>query len=185
MTNITIDSNLRDCARALLDNKDLKWAATRAIGRALTASRAAVAKKVRSEYTVKSADIKMGIRSRRPKVTTEGVFGAVIGEGDRLRLDKFKVYRNAKSPMSVKVRKQRKASKVQGLFFANTAKGEEAPFLRSTAKRKPINILYGPSLPEMMGNKDVVEFMSAVAQDTLNKRFEHEMNYRLAQKGCR
>ena len=185
MTSITIDSNLMDCARALLDDKDLKWAATRAIGRALTASRAAVAKKVRSEYTVKSADIKMGIRSRRPKVTTDGVFGAVIGEGNRLRLDKFKVYRNAKSPMAVKVRKQRKATKVKGLFFANTAKGEEAPFLRSTAKRKPINILYGPSLPEMIGNKDVVEFMSAVAQDTLNKRFEHEMNYRLAQKGCK
>lgn len=185
MTNITIDNNLMDCARALLDDKDLKWAATRAVGRALTASRAAVAKKVRSEYTVKSADIKMGIRSRRPKVTAEGVFGAVIGEGDRLRLDKFKVYRNAKSPMSVKVRKQRKASKVKGLFFANATKGEEVPFLRSTAKRKPINILYGPSLPEMMGNKNVVEFMSAVAQDTLNKRFEHEMNYRLAQKGCR
>lgn len=185
MTNITIDHNLVECARALLDDKDLKWAATRAVGRALTASRAAVARRVRSEYTVKSADVKVGIRSMRPKAMTEGVFGAVIGEGDRLRLDKFKVYRNAKSPMSVKVRKQRNASKVKGLFFANTAKGEEAPFLRSTAKRKPINILYGPSLPEMMGNKDVVKFMSDVTQDTLNKRFEHEMNYRLAQKGCK
>lgn len=185
MSSITIDNNLVECARALLDDKDVKRAATSAVGRALTASRAAVAKKVRGEYTVKSADIKTGIHVKRAKVTADGVFGAVIGEGDRLRLDKFKVFRNAKSPMAVKVMKRKKASKIRGLFFANTSKGKEAPFLRSTAKRKPINILYGPSLPEMMGNKDVVRFMSDVAQDTLNRRFEHEMNYRLAKKGCK
>lgn len=72
---------------------------------------------------------------------------------------------------------------MKGLFFGNTTKGENAPFLRTTEKRKPINILYGPSLPEMMDNKDVLEFMASIAQDTLNNRFEHEINFRLSKKG--
>ena len=185
MTNITIDANLAECAKALLDDKDLKWAATRAVGRAVTAARSAVAKQVRKEYEIKSADVKMSIRSKRPIAAPDGVRGAVIGEGNRLRLDKFKVFRNAKSPMSVKVMKRKRATKVKGLFFGRTSKDEEAPFLRTTEKRKPINMLYGPSLPEMMGNKDVLDFMANVAQETLNRRFEHEMNYRLSQKGCK
>lgn len=185
MINISVDKDLEAVARSLLDEKDLKWAATRAVGRALTSARAAVAKKVRAEYTVKSADVKMGIRSKRPVVTDGAVRGAVLGEGNRLRLDKFKVYRNSRSPMSVKVKKNQRAKKVKGLFFGNTTNGEEAPFLRTTEKRKPINILYGPSLPEMMGNKDVLGFMASIAQETLNNRFEHEINFRLSKKGMK
>lgn len=185
MISISVDKDLAAVAQNLLDEKDVKWAATRAVGRALTSARAAVAKKVRAEYTVRSADVKIGIRTRRPTYTDGVVSGAVLGEGKRLRLDKFKVYRNNASPMSVKVMKAKRATKVRGLFFGNTSKGEEAPFLRTTEKRKPINILYGPSLPEMMGNKDVLEFMANIAQDTLNNRFEHEINYRLDRKGLK
>lgn len=184
MSNITIDSNLIECAKNLLDDKDIKRAAKAAVKRAVTAARTAAAKEIRKDYTVKSAEVKINIR-HKVTVTPEGICGAVIGEGARLKLDKFKVFRNARSPMSVKVLKRKRAAKMRGLFFGHTTKGDEAPFLRTTKNRKPINMLYGPSLPEMMQNKDVLEFMAGVAQETLNKRFEHEINYRLSQKGSK
>ena len=72
MTNITIDSNLIECAKNLLDDKDIKRAAKAAVKRAVTAARTAAAKEIRKDYTVKSAEVKMNIH-HKVTVTPEGI----------------------------------------------------------------------------------------------------------------
>ena len=66
-------------------------------------------------------------------------------------------------------------------FLANV-RGELAFFQRTTSKRLPIVRLMGPSVPEMIGNKNVIEWVEKEAQSMLNKRIKEELKYILGAK---
>lgn len=49
-------------------------------------------------------------------------------------------------------------------------------FARTSKKRFPIKGLYGPSVPQLFGNPDVVEAMEEAGMDMYEKRLEHELD---------
>jgi hypothetical protein len=47
--------------------------------------------------------------------------------------------------------------------------------IRTSSKGYPIRVAYGPSVPQMVGNEKVSKIVEDKAQETLNKRFAHEV----------
>lgn len=49
-------------------------------------------------------------------------------------------------------------------------------FARTSKKRFPIKGLYGPSVPQLFGNPDVMDAMEEAGMDMYEKRLEHELD---------
>lgn len=54
--------------------------------------------------------------------------------------------------------------------------GHEGVFFRSTWKGYPIDSMMGPAVPQLAGKKEVIEAVTKKANETLEKRIEHELS---------
>ena len=52
---------------------------------------------------------------------------------------------------------------------------------RTTKKRYPIEVHYGPAVPQLLGVESVQRTVEAVAQQRLDDRLEHELERALEQ----
>ena len=142
-------------------------ASASAAQRAMVAARTAGQRKIRGIYTIKAGDLKSRVTIRR----TEG--------GSKMRI---------RGPMEG-VQKYRAAAKKSGVFVM-IKKGERTriprafmlrdSFLRrETRARYPIKGLYGPAVPQLFGNPEVLEVMETRGQEVFASRLEHEISRRL------
>lgn len=89
-------------------------------------------------------------------------------------------------PMRVRVIRAGGFKNVPGLFVQQSSRSNYAgPMLRYLKTRYPLDIPYGPSIPQMAGNKDVLEDLAPFAEKVLNRRFLHEVSYRYGKFGGR
>jgi hypothetical protein len=176
---ITIDANtIREVESQLGEFKSkAPTVIARELNRAGANAKTNAAKKAREEYIVKASEIKNSITVS--KATKSSLGTRVVSKGERLGLHKFKVSpktpRPQKPPKSLKVSvKKSSGKKLLHAFIADINGGKV--FERTSAARLPIRMLYGPAIPQMLGNVSVSNYIGTEAARVFDERLEHEIN---------
>lgn len=161
-------------------------ALSRAINRAVTNVKKNMGKETAALYYVSSGDVKKTIRV--VKATRASLKAAVISSGGPVELSKFKV--NPGTPVRYRGRSRspkvyragvKKSGGVKPLdgnpkaFIANMKTGHKGVFTRTSGSSLPIKQLYGPSVPQMVKNDEIMEKINKDANDTLKKRIDAEV----------
>lgn len=151
----------------------------RVLNRTLTNVQKNVVKSVRDKYIIKASDIKQTLKTT--KASTSKLNAQVKSEGMRVLLYKFRVSpknpRPSKAPRTYKARVLKKSAlkPVRGGFVAQMKSGHLGIFERTGTKRTPIKELVGPSIPQMVGNKEIIQKIESEAQKTIQNRLKHEI----------
>ncbi|HQB39392.1 MAG TPA: phage tail protein [Deltaproteobacteria bacterium] len=148
---------------------------SRALNRATTNMKTNISRKAREIYIVKSKDINQALTLKR---ANKARLSAVLRyQGERMPLDKFKY--TPKNPNPKKRRIVKVAVKKDGVkpllhaFVANI-NGPKI-FERVGKPRLPIRRLFGPAVPQMVGNEELRQFVESEAVKTYQKRLNHEI----------
>ncbi len=178
---VTIDTEQIERATAILREipGGVEKAQSRAINRALAATRTQVVKSIREEYNVKTRDVRETIKIH--KATPTNPAGSVTSTGSMIPLIKFGPRPSTpgtggpgRPDLRVSVKKGESKTN-PGAFVARMKSGALGVYRRKTAKRHPIEQLYGPAIPIMAGAADVAMEIEEKAQAIVGQRFEHEV----------
>lgn len=164
-TEIT-DSEALDRMLSNLSATNLHRAVARASSRAATAARTAGTKELRAVYTMKAGDMKS-----RATIKKESDGTTLLIRGSVERIEKFRtrvkrgkgggVFASVKQGTSTKVPR---SFSVDGHMFKRDGKG-----------RYPYRGLYGPAVPQMFGNPQVLDIMETRGSEVLETRLYHEI----------
>lgn len=203
---ITIDEKGMAEAQKLLAGmpKAVPRAAARAINRAAAAAKTEAWGQVKKTYTIKRAKVSKAW-GKVTKATAANPRAKLISRGPVMPLSYFNIKpksppkRRPKNPVFVQVRKDG-GGQIQDAFVARMKSGHTGIFHRMQEgtkgeifkyKENPrpkkrgqgmtkgiaaIEQNYGPSVPQMLGNKTVFAFIEERSSRVLNKRFAHEVN---------
>ena len=181
------DSNIEKAQRMLFG---LKGAAPRAlsasINRGIQNARANVVREIRKEYTAGAGDIRRTIKLSRS--TPKRLEAVITSSGSTLPLSSFSVRPmtvsgRRRTPVRVSV-KRGGGQALQRAFILRPG-GRPNVFERVSSSRLPIRRLFGPSVPQMLGNESVVKRVGDLAQQTMETRLDHEINRILNGIGAR
>lgn len=174
-------SNVKYAEEILADKpKQIKSAALAAINRTITHVKSKISITVRKQYVVSAKDIKDTIHIERAK--SSYLQGTVSSKGRPLLLSAFSVRGNQSKqrnkPLRVRVRRDGSLKPVHGLFSGTSRRGYRGLMLRTQPASYPLKVPYGPSVPQMLGNPDVVAEIETDAGQYLSDRFLHEVECR-------
>lgn len=160
-------------------------ALSRALNRAISTTRTVAAKKTREEYYLKSKDIKDTMET--VKASRSNLGALVVSKGERLGLDNFRFKPKKprpKNPPTLQVAVKRDGyKKLKSAFVTDiNENGKPLIFERVGKSRLPIKRMYGPAIPQMLGNEETKEFAYDQAADTFHKRLDHEVK-RVLERG--
>jgi hypothetical protein len=196
MPNLQFDVRELQELKQQFDPKDVETALKRAVNAASKQAATRLTKETFNRYDVKSGDIRKRLRIERYR---RDVDRAVLYTGRRLPLVQFKpterwVSVNPKRRVqsgprkgsmarrrgvSVRIRKDKGRKLVQGGWLA---KGH---ILRRKDKgdtqSQPI-MRFGPSIPEMVDNPQVIESAQNLVREVLPKEFSRSLDYILRKK---
>jgi hypothetical protein len=176
---ITINSNtIAEVERQLGQFKSkAPTAISRALNRAGANAKTNAAKKAREEYIIKASDIKNSITIS--KATKNSLRSKVVSSGERLGLHKFKVSpkipRPQNPPNGLKVDVKKGSGKKLLHAFVADINGSKV-FQRTSKARLPIQQLYGPAIPQMLGNVSVKSYIESEAVRVFDQRLIHEID---------
>lgn len=194
MIRITLDDEKVRLAENLLSDspKQLRIAASQAINRTVTMMRTKASTTIRQRYTIAAKNVKSALTIKR--AMKGSLHGAVIGRRSPLPLTAFKLTPNPEKILAgmragkntargkairVQVLKGKGSTQIKGLFIQKSSRSNYAgPMLRYLRTAYPLRIPYGPSVPQMLGNEVTLEKFIPLAEETLNKRFLHEVRIR-------
>lgn len=160
--------------------KDIPGAAPKAmssaIQRAAETARTEAARKVREKYYVRHSDVISTIKIYRVSALSANV----VSRGHAVSLSKFQVtptrpQPKRKAPIVVRV-KRGEGGPVKHAFVAKMNSGHIGVFQRAGKRRLPVQELYGPPIPQMLGNPSVSEWVEQKAAEKLDERLDHEIN---------
>lgn len=152
--------------------KEVAKAASAAVNRTALSLRKEASVTVRKHYVIAAGTVKKTFTIKR--ANAKSISGAVISKGTVLDLSKFRLRKPKRGPVKVQVRKDGRLKPVHGLFIHEGRK----PMQRTSAAAYPLRVPQGPSVPQMFGNEETLKELAPIAEETLNKRFLHEINYR-------
>ena len=155
--------------------KKVQRAAYFAVKRTVTRVRKNLAKQARTEYTVKSGNVKKALSVSAPSY--DNLRTAITATGRQLPLSAFTVRRMARGPMKVQIKRSGGLKPVKGLFQYD-AKEESFPMHRRQPARLPLHTPGGPSVPQMVENHAVIDEVEKDGEQFLAARFEHELAWR-------
>lgn len=178
---ITVDAKQLERAEELLKNipDGVLKAVVNAINRAAESARTEAVRKVRERYYVKAKDVRETIRII--KATYENQAAVIYAKGSPLTLSKFRITpskpstKRRKKPIIARVVRG-EGGPIPGAFVARMQSGHIGVFKRAGKTRLPIQELYGPSVPQMLGHESVTEYVEEKAKEKLEERLEHEIN---------
>lgn len=184
--NVTVDLNQQMLAQVQSRLGDLSNKApnvlTSALNRTVTNVASNISKEVRKEYNIKAFDVKQTIT--KTKASRTRMTAVVSSKGTPIPLDRFKLSPRAVQP---KRKKPIKAGVKKGGLrevigaFVSDLNGIKV-FQREGKKRLPVKRLYGPSIPQMLGNQEVVNRINQEGALMFNNRINHEIE-RLLNRG--
>lgn len=185
--NITLDiefQNIQEIKSKLIRlGKNAPKVISRAINRTITNVKKNISVETRVRYSIKAANIKKAITAKQ--ATSNSLRGEVKIKGKKLPLGEFpykattiqsqkgisyikrKLYR-------VKVLKEKPHEKLKHAFLQNV-KGEQGLYLSSKASKYHPYMALGPSIPQMVGKEEVWKKIETKANETLQKRMDHEI----------
>lgn len=160
---------------------------SRAINRAIQNVKKNMGKETSQLYYISSSDVKKTVKVT--KASKGSLKAAAISSGAGIELTKYKVspktpvrYRGAsRSPRVYKagVKKSGGLKPLDGdpkSFVAVMKSGHVGVFTRKGGKSLPIKQLYGPSVPQIVKNEDIMTKINKEASETLQKRIDAEIN---------
>ena len=159
-------------ALSQLSPKSMKNITNRAVRRAGQTMRKEAVKGASHEYRVSGVAVRKTITFRN---TDTGVM--FISRGQRIGAEKFKYspgrIGRRHTPLKLSVRRDTSPKAMPRAFVM---KKNGAIFRRVDADRVPIKHIFGPSVPQMIGdNEAVTEAMKSGARETMNKVLSHEI----------
>lgn len=159
-------------------------AAVPAMNRASLAAKTFGIRKMMATYTTKRANIAKTIRM--VKATRSNLVAGFSSKGTRLPLKAFQVRPSsrstARSVLSVQVRKDSGGKGIARGFVNAVSGGKLAVLQREGSSRYPIRMLFGPAVPQMLGEAGVVEEIEERGTGVLAKRLDHEIGRLLARR---
>ncbi|WP_297429308.1 phage tail protein [Clostridium sp.] len=175
---ITIDiTKIKEVEQALGEYKNkTPVALSRALNRAAANAKTNASKKAREQYNIKSKDISETITIVKANKSSLGAI--VKSAGERIPLIKFKVSPSSPRPknppkvLKVSVKKGG-LKEILGAFIANV-NGNKV-FKRTSSARLPIQQLFGPAVPQMLGTSNVKEYIETEASRVFDQRLDHEI----------
>ena len=154
-------------------------AVSRSMNRAATAGRSAAVSTIRQEYTIKASTVRRNFTIH--KATRSDLEALVTSKGPRIPFGKLQELRpktdttgNARKPVRVAV-KARGGLKPLGKSFVYRGKILQ----RLDTSSLPVQEVYGPAIPVLSGNNEVVDNVEKTMQETFLKRLDHETGYLL------
>ncbi len=145
------------------------------INRGLTTVRSQSSKAIRETYNIRQKDIKSSSNMKMKKATSSELAGQIEFAGNLIPLVKFNVKDSKTSGVRAIVEKGDGGFNLDHAYIAHLGKYDVGVFERETNKRASSKEVYGPSTAHMMENDDVLTKVEAAAQETINKRVEHEI----------
>jgi hypothetical protein len=148
------------------------------INRGLSTVRSKSGKMIRETYRIKQKDITSNRNMKVKRASSSKLEGQIEFGGAVIPLIKFKVTPSQpkRKVVSVSVLKNEGAKRLQSAYVANLGRYGVGVFERMTRKRETSQQLFGPSTAHMMENEEVLQKVEAAAQETVNKRIEHEIS---------
>jgi len=160
-------------------------AMARAMNRALEGARAAAAKAIRGEYRVSAADVKKTMTLRW--ATPARLDAEVKSVAPRVALFAFGPKPNepgtggpGRPTLRVGVKRAGGRKPLKGAFVVRLGRKLHVAS-RKGAKRSPLEVHFGPAVPQMLHAESVTRQVEAVAQQRLDARLEHELGRALEQ----
>lgn len=166
--------------------KDAPLILSRALRRGLQTAGSEAKKAIRDEYPLKAKEISSTLKFKKP--SKANLTAQMISSGNKLGVEHFKI-----SP-AVSTRKSRllkiTISKKKGPITLSAGFAKEVKkyvdatslspnirvFVREGSERYPVKRIYGPSVPELVGSKNVMNRIDAEASSMVLKRIDHEIN---------
>lgn len=178
---ITINEKNMDLAKVVLRDspKQIERAANAAINRTASMVRARSSKTIRNSYTAKAGIIKKAMSMKKGRLEAE-----VRAKGSPLILSAFSMNVRKRGPVRVEVKKGHSVES-KDLFIQQSARSKyKGVMQRTTSRSYPLRIPYRLSVPRMFGSVATLEDLVPFAEEKLNERFLHEVQYRIG-KGKR
>ena len=147
-----------------------------ALNRVTEMSKTRTVKNARKTYTVKYGELLKNLIVKR--ANPGNLMTEINSKGNYLGLDKFQLNPNTrigKVPVTATVKNGNKISLNERTFIAYKD-GRLGAFERIGSGSTPIKRKFGPSAPQMLGNRDFLPVLDAFMEQKLNERFEHELN---------
>ncbi|MFP4976382.1 phage tail protein [Paenibacillus sp. CN-4] len=175
---------VRDALRRVgaLDS-DVRKAVYSALNRVSQRVKTESGRKVRETYVTKAKTVTEQVVMRRGSVSS--LSSELRWKGGNIPLLQFRTNPKAPTPgrparpVRAAVKRAGGNKKVDGAFLARMGSGHVGVFRRSGRRRLPVEELYGPAVPVMLNNEEIVEHLERFAADEMDKRLEHELNRRL------
>ena len=170
-----------------------------AINRTLSTVNTKMQREITTKYKLKKSDLSGGNKYKSEasnnliKVKKASAMlpeGRIEVRGSTLTLSRF--LQGSKTPVSYKGKTQKQIKKlrpsrvqvkrgstksIKGSFLAKARGGTMGIFIRDLNGK--LKMLHTLSVAQMASNKEVAQATQVVATDTLNKRIEHEIEYRI------
>ncbi|OPJ63689.1 phage tail protein [Clostridium chromiireducens] len=175
---ITIDSiKFEEVERELGEYKaKAPIALSRALNRAAAKAKTNASRKAREQYNIKAKDINSTINIT--KANKSSLRAVLRSTGERIPLIKFKVNpsnpRPKKPPKVLRVEVKRGGLKELIGGFVADINGNKV-FKRTSKARLPIQQLFGPAVPQMLGTSSIKEFIENEASKVFDQRLDHEI----------
>lgn len=146
-------------------------AMTRAINRTVSYGKTLSKKLIREEYTINAQAVTRATSTE--KANSGSLRGVIRFRGRPKQLRNFSKRKTSKG-VAVAVKKGSGRSLIPRSFIRTINSGP-AILRRTGAARYPIEVLHGPSVPQMAGNVNVEPRIRTQVQKKLGERMEHEV----------
>lgn len=142
-----------------------------AINRALGTLKTQSGRMIRDTYHIKRSNVAGNIGIN--KASTSSLVGEIAFSGTMIPLIQFKVGKG--NGVTAAVLKENSGTRLESAYIANLGYGTGI-FERETSKRESSRQLFGPSVPHMMENANVLVEVDKIADEVIVKRVEHEID---------
>lgn len=165
-------------------------AIARAINRAITAANTEATKQIQGQYVLKGKKVITQAKSVARRATKSSLSAIIEAKGSPIPLGAFLTNprkpprRRPKGSLFARV-KADGGGQIKGAFITTVQTGHigvhhAGVFVRSKGNASlPIRQLYGPSVPQMLGNREIQDFLVKRAKLVLDERLDHEIDVML------
>jgi len=144
----------------------------RAINRTVAYGKTRASKLIREEYTINAGAVRAATSTEQASFGR--LRGAISFKGRPKQLRNF-ARRSTPKGVAVSVLKRTGTKLIPRSFIRRVSSGP-AILQRTGASRYPIEVLHGPSVPQMAGNVNVEQRIRQDVSNKLAERLEHEVD---------
>ncbi|RXZ84587.1 hypothetical protein EBB07_00795 [Paenibacillaceae bacterium] len=159
--------------------KNIPKAFSSALNRVGQGIKTEASRTIRKTYDIKHKDISKYGNIKVKKANAAKMELLMTSKGTNIPLIRFKTSptkQPARPPRVLKASVKRSGGKpIPGAFIASMGSGHIGVFKRAGRSRMPIQELYGPAVPIMMGEPGVAEHINNEANKRMRKRLDHEV----------